>query len=153
MTKASYGDETTAADDASPLKTKTKPKTATKQRATTPQDKFWPFLASLPRAFPTMPLTWSLSSKSAATLQADFAIPASDASLAALRAKEEEGAHKRMQQQRRRRRRYELLMERMPAAARRKADEVEKRFAADWHAVRKLWVRVEASLAQRGTLN
>ncbi|GAA5964674.1 hypothetical protein JCM8115_004708 [Rhodotorula mucilaginosa] len=97
-----------------------------------------PFLASLPRAFPTMPLTWSLSSKSAATLQADFAIPVSDASLAALRAKDE-GGQKRMQQQRRRRRRYEQLLERMPAAARRKADEVEKRFAADWHAVRKLW--------------
>ncbi|KWU46592.1 hypothetical protein RHOSPDRAFT_32052 [Rhodotorula sp. JG-1b] len=139
-TKASDGDETTAADDASVkrTKTKTKTKTATKQRAATSQDKFWPFLASLPRAFPTMPLTWSLSSKSAATLQADFAIPVSDASLAALRAKEEAGGGQKGMQQRRRRR-YEQLFERMPAAARRKADEVEKRFAADWHAVRKLW--------------
>ncbi|GAA5881291.1 hypothetical protein JCM3774_000957 [Rhodotorula dairenensis] len=112
------------------------------------QDKFWPFLASLPRAFPTMPLTWSLSAKPAATLQADFAIPDSDASLVALRAREGEGqtrdggeAEKKQRrlQRDRRRRRYGELLDRVPAAARRKADEVEKRFATDWHAVRKLW--------------
>ncbi|GAA5978215.1 hypothetical protein JCM10908_004275 [Rhodotorula pacifica] len=107
------------------------------KRAAIPQDKFWPFLASLPRSFPTMPLTWSLSSRSTATLLADFSIPTLDASLAALKARES-GAEgqKRMQ---RTRKRYAELLERMPSAVRRKADEVEKRFAADWAAVQSLW--------------
>lgn len=129
-----------------------KEKEKRRRAAAIPQDKFWPFLASLPRAFPTMPLTWSLHAKPAATLEADFVIPATDPSLVALKAREsgdgdgdgdgesvDRAGRKRVQRDRRRR--YTDLLDCVPAAARRKAREVEKRFATDWHAVRKLWVR------------
>ncbi|BGO89451.1 hypothetical protein NBRC10512_006638 [Rhodotorula toruloides] len=93
----------------------------------TPQDKYWPFIASLPRSFPTVPLTWSIHSRSLATLKADFSLSEDDVSL------------DQWQDDARKRKRLADLVELMDGATRRRARDVEKRFTEDRDVVRRLW--------------
>ncbi|BGO97560.1 hypothetical protein NBRC10513v2_001555 [Rhodotorula toruloides] len=92
-----------------------------------PQDKYWPFIASLPRSFPTVPLTWSNHSRSLATLRADFSLSDEDVSV------------DDWQDDGKKRKRYTELVELMDGATRRRARDVEKRFREDWDVVRRLW--------------
>ncbi|GAA5837675.1 hypothetical protein JCM9279_006832 [Rhodotorula babjevae] len=122
-----------------------------------PHDKWWPFLATLPRRFATVPLWWAVHARSAESLAADFPLnpdvrPSAsadgkdkvkgkgkaapvDPSLVELA---QEGAEER-QERRRRARRYAELRELMPHGVRRRALEIERRFAEDWAAVRRVW--------------
>ncbi|GAA5896337.1 hypothetical protein JCM8208_001850 [Rhodotorula glutinis] len=120
-----------------------------------PHDKWWPFLATLPRQFATVPLWWAVYARSAESLAADFPLdpdarstagdkgqgkgkgkaPPVDPSLVEL-------AHEAVevrQERRRRARRYGELRELMPHGVRRRAVEIERRFADDWTAVRRVW--------------
>ncbi|GAA6029365.1 hypothetical protein JCM8097_003639 [Rhodosporidiobolus ruineniae] len=104
------------------------------QRTTSSSGKakdYWPFLATLPRAFPTMPLTWYIDSLALDTLRAEYAIPEGDPSLAQ---REKEG-----EREKRKRKRYADLCEVLPSAVRRRQEEVEKRFREDWKVAKEVW--------------
>jgi len=119
-----------------------------------PYDKWWPFLATLPRQFATVPLWWAVHARSAESLAADFPLdPDARSSSEGAKGKGKaapvdpslgelahEGAEAR-QERRRRARRYAELRELTPHGVRRRAVEIERRFAEDWAAVRRVWVR------------
>ncbi|GAA5848145.1 hypothetical protein JCM8547_004421 [Rhodosporidiobolus lusitaniae] len=96
---------------------------------------FWPFLATLPRSFPTVPLTWAIESRSSDTLRAEYDVPPGDAPLEE-RSKREKNEGER---ERKRRKRYGELCELLPPSVRRRQDDIEKRFREDWRAVRQVW--------------
>lgn len=93
-----------------------------------PRDHFQPFLRSLPESFPTVPLEWSIKSRSLDELRKEFGVPVDDHSL------DEEMATPAG------RRRFGKLLELMPPSVRVRAEDVEKRFKSDWLRVREVWV-------------
>lgn len=112
--------------------------------STTPSKKdYWPFLASLPRSFPTVPLTWAIASRTVDTLRAEYAAGDRDASLneRVEKAKLAGVAEK----ERRKRRRYADLCDVLPPSVRRRTEDIEKRFKADWLVVKEVWVRLPDS--------
>ncbi|GAA5904742.1 hypothetical protein JCM5296_000751 [Sporobolomyces johnsonii] len=116
----------------SPSSTAAEPPTTT-----APRDKFWPFLATLPRAFETVPLTWSIESRSTDKLRADFDVDAADASLLQREKDITPGIRRKRQKQAR-------LLELLPPGVRRRAADVERRFKEDWTVVQKLWANKNA---------
>ncbi|GAA5922262.1 hypothetical protein JCM3775_005676 [Rhodotorula graminis] len=116
-----------------------------------PHDKWWPFLATLPRQFATVPLWWAVHRRSAESLAADFPLDPDARSGAGAKGKGKAGpvdpslaelAHDSVearQARRTRATRYAELRELMPHGVRRRAVEIERRFAEDWAAVRRVW--------------
>ncbi|BGP37807.1 hypothetical protein JCM10449v2_001729 [Rhodotorula kratochvilovae] len=113
-------------------------------------DKWWPFLATLPRAFATVPLWWAVHARGADALAAAYPlvpvegekgrgraspVKGEDISLVRLA---KENADVRAERKKRARR-YEELLELLPHAVRRKAEEIERRFEEDWLAARRVW--------------
>ncbi|GJN88665.1 hypothetical protein Rhopal_001631-T1 [Rhodotorula paludigena] len=109
------------------------PSASSRAAGKAPADRYWPFLATLPRRFPTVPLWWSVYSRTAATLRADFDAETTDESLDELE-KAEKGAREA-----RGRRRFAELLGVMPAGVRRRTEEIADKFKADWAAARKVW--------------
>ncbi|BGP29921.1 hypothetical protein JCM10296v2_001673 [Rhodotorula toruloides] len=103
------------------------PSTSAPRPPASAQDKYWPFIASLPRCFPTVPLTWFIHSRSLATLKADFSLSNDDVSL------------DEWQDDAKKRKMLAELVDMMDGATRRRARDVEKRFREDWDVVRQLW--------------
>lgn len=94
-----------------------------------PRDRWAPFLRTLPRDFPTVPLTWSIARRSNSELIKYFGIDEDDRSLAERRV---EPRLQRWQTQ---------LLERMPPSVRTRSDEVEERFKKDWAKVKLEWAK------------
>ncbi|GAA5957692.1 hypothetical protein JCM21900_002007 [Sporobolomyces salmonicolor] len=111
--------------------------TAAEPSTITPRDKFWPFLATLPRVFETVPLSWSIESRSTDKLRADFDVDAADISLLQREKDITPGTRRKRQKQAR-------LLELLPPGVRRRADDVERRFKEDWTTVQKLWANKNA---------
>ncbi|GAA5822746.1 hypothetical protein JCM11251_004364 [Rhodosporidiobolus azoricus] len=98
---------------------------------------YWPFIATLPRSFPTVPLTWHVESLALDTLRAEYAIPAEDVSLQQRMGREKKPEE--VEKTRARRKRYRELMELMPPAVRRRQEQIEKKFRDDWKTAREAW--------------
>lgn len=93
-----------------------------------PGDFFQPFLASLPKSFPTIPLSWRIDSLSTPELLLEYSIDAMDRSVTKRESSDADRERRRM-----------LLDLLSPSVATRTLD-VEKRFKADWLAVKDIWV-------------
>jgi len=93
------------------------------------RDKYWPFIASLPRSFPSHPLTWWILSKSHSQLKSTYGIDEEDLSV---QEKEEIDV--------KRRKRYGKLLELMGRGLRTRVDKIEERFRKDWREVQRVWV-------------
>ncbi|GAA5979183.1 hypothetical protein JCM11641_008453 [Rhodosporidiobolus odoratus] len=102
---------------------------------------YWPFLATLPRFFPTVPLTWTIESLSLHTLRAEYDIGPNDVSLAEREIASEKG--------RLRRKRFGDLCEVLPTAVRRRQEVITNKFKADWKTVQGVW---RAQTGVRGEL-
>lgn len=104
-----------------------------------PGDFFQPFLASLPKSFPTIPLSWKSQSLSAPELRLEYSIDAEDVSVTRRESSEES------------RERWRILLEILsPSVATRTLD-VEKRFKDDWIVVKETWVSVVYSATKTMT--
>ncbi|GAA5894675.1 hypothetical protein JCM6882_006655 [Rhodosporidiobolus microsporus] len=98
---------------------------------------YWPFLATLPRTFPTVPLTWAVESLALDTLRAEYAISEGDVSLSQRSEREKKPGE--AEKAKARRKRHRELVELLPPAVRRREGEIEKRFREDWRTVKELW--------------
>ncbi|KAK4704249.1 hypothetical protein P7C70_g1960, partial [Phenoliferia sp. Uapishka_3] len=92
-----------------------------------PRDFFQPFLRSIPTDFPTVPLMWSIRSRTNEELRKQFEVSKSDTSLDT----EETTLASRL--------RFRKLLDLMPSSVSVRALDVEKRFKADWLQVRDVW--------------
>ncbi|GAA6047590.1 hypothetical protein JCM3770_001579 [Rhodotorula araucariae] len=116
-------------------------------------DRWWPFLATLPRAFATVPLWWAAHARGVEALAAAYPLvpgeggrgaegkppaPAAEGTDVSLAEYAGEGADARAER-RKRARRYGELLELMPPAVRREADKIARTFEEDWTAVRRVW--------------
>ncbi|KAK4053815.1 hypothetical protein OIV83_001471 [Microbotryomycetes sp. JL201] len=101
------------------------------RRVTSPRDRFKPFIASIPQDFPTLPLTWSLGSRTKQELIWNFDLDAQDETLS---------SHNEGQ-----RRLFADLLSCMPPAVKNRAASVEKRFRQDWKRTRQVWAELRAS--------
>lgn len=93
-----------------------------------PGDFFQPFLATLPKSFPTIPLSWKIQSLSAADLRREYSIDSLDDSVERRTVSEPE------------RERWNTLLRLAPPSVTTRALDVEGRFKADWLAVKDVWV-------------
>lgn len=92
-----------------------------------PRDKWWPFILTLPRTFPTVPLTWSIGRRTNEELASAFGIDEDDVSL---RERKLDPKLRRWQEE---------LLETMPPSVRVRSEEVETRFRKDWEKVQAEW--------------
>ncbi|GAA6004778.1 hypothetical protein JCM10207_001011 [Rhodosporidiobolus poonsookiae] len=100
---------------------------------------YWPFIATLPRSFETVPLTWAVNSLSLDTLRAEYAIPNGDVSLKDRAEREKQPGPS--EREKRRRKRFADLCGLLPPAVRRRQADVEKRFRKDWVAAKEVWAK------------
>lgn len=96
------------------------------QRTSTTRDRYWPFLATLPRNFPTVPLTWMVGVMNEETLRREYNLGAEEAALAILDPRELD--------------KWRTLVQLMPRSVSVRAIDVERRFKSDWVVVKKHWV-------------
>ncbi|GAA5932960.1 protein-lysine N-methyltransferase [Sporobolomyces koalae] len=93
------------------------------------RDKFWPFLATLPRSFPSHPLTWILASKSYAQLASSYSLDLEG----------DIGFKHKKEHTTRIRSKFGKLVDCMGSGLRTKVEAVEARFSKDWKAVQAVW--------------
>ncbi|GAA6012115.1 hypothetical protein JCM11491_001755 [Sporobolomyces phaffii] len=95
------------------------------------RDKFWPFLATLPRSFPSHPLTWSVLSQSDRQLAKTYSIADGGLKDTSMKGRRELPTSEREK--------YSKVLEAMGPGLRRRVDQVEKRFRCDWTEVLRAW--------------
>ncbi|GAA5951789.1 hypothetical protein JCM3765_003119 [Sporobolomyces pararoseus] len=111
--------------------TQNKPKGKGKEKAeTTARDKFWPFLATLPRSFPSHPLSWIIQSLSHAQLIETYSINQGQEDIS-LKERNELGSRERT--------RYRKLLDCLGQGLKSRADGLEERFRKDWKQVQEVW--------------
>lgn len=98
------------------------------QRTSTTRDRYWPFLATLPRNFPTVPLTWMVGVMNEETLRREYNLGAEEAALAILDPRELD--------------KWRTLVQLMPRSVSVRAIDVERRFKSDWVVVKKHWSKL-----------
>ncbi|KAM0749717.1 SET domain-containing protein [Meredithblackwellia eburnea MCA 4105] len=103
------------------------------------RDEFTPFLRSLPTAFPTVPLDWSIRSKTRDQLRTNFNVPQDDPSLPHTGGDDDELVPPA------KRRKLKTLLELLPPGVKVRADDVEKRFLQDWLKVSEVWAEQRAA--------
>ncbi|GAA5830180.1 hypothetical protein JCM3766R1_002813 [Sporobolomyces carnicolor] len=99
--------------------------------STASRDKYWPFLATLPRSFPSHPLTWQIKSQSNAQLTDTYSLDEGDNPSLSPTDRDEPGPRERA--------RYRKLLDSLGTGVRARVDEVEGRFRKDWQRVRDFW--------------
>jgi len=115
-------------------------RSSSKPPSTLPSTKdHWPFIASLPRSFPTVPLMWTVSSHTPDALRADYEVGEKDASFD--ERVERDKAAGASERERRKRKRYAELCDLLPPSVRRRQEDIENRFKGDWKVVKEVWVR------------
>jgi hypothetical protein len=84
-------------------------------------------------------LTWAIGSRTTETLRAEYGVGDEDVSL------NERGKREKLsgegEKERRKRKRYAELCELLPPSVRRREEDIEKRFRADWKVAKEVWVR------------
>ncbi|GAA5911052.1 protein-lysine N-methyltransferase [Sporobolomyces salmoneus] len=91
------------------------------------RDKYWPFIATLPRSFPNHPLTWKISTLDSAQLATEYSL------------KEDVSMQDRTEMNTKERSRYQKLCDCMGSGLRSRVNDIGKRFKQDWETVQSLW--------------
>ncbi|GAA5888241.1 hypothetical protein JCM16303_005312 [Sporobolomyces ruberrimus] len=102
-----------------------------KINSATSRDKFWPFLATLPRSFPSHPLTWSILSQSHSQLSSIYSLDNPSEDDISTKGRKELSTKDRN--------RYKKLLDCLGREVRTRVEQVESRFKKDWSAVQSLW--------------
>ncbi|GAA6063245.1 hypothetical protein JCM10212_000347 [Sporobolomyces blumeae] len=145
------------------------PSSSSSFSSSSPRDLYWPFIASLPRAFPTVPLSWTIARESIDQLATRYSVRSDDPSIVSMTAaaaaaverdatlstgdasggtvgregKEDEGRGGEIgdekRRERTRRRRMGEVRDSVSRGVRKRVEDVEKRFSDDWTVVREFW--------------